>query len=67
MNNCQKIKMMDCETLADFLIKEFVDGCCDTCPVYSTICSNNPKYYSEPEYYSCQEQMVKWLQSEVSE
>lgn len=66
MTNCLRIHMMDTEELARFLFNEFVDNCCESCPAYSTICSNNPKYYSEPEHYSCHEQMVKWLEMECN-
>ena len=66
MTNCIRIHMMDTEELAQFLLNEFVDDCCDNCPAYSTICSNNPKYYSESEYYDCHEQMVKWLELECN-
>ena len=59
MTNCKRIHMMNCEELAQFLLNEFVDHCCDSCPVYSKFCSNNP------ESFNCQEQMVKWLESEV--
>ena len=64
MNNCQKIKMMDCETLAFFLLENMVDYCCDNCPAYSNFCSNDPSYFSRPGDIICVEQMVKWLESD---
>ena len=66
MTNCLRIHMMDTEELADFLLNEFVDHCCDSCPAYSKICSNKPDYIYNPESFSCQEQMVKWLESECN-
>ena len=41
MTNCLRIHIMDTEELAKFLLNEFVDHCCDSCPAYSKICSNN--------------------------
>lgn len=64
MTNCLRIHMMDTEELAHFLFNEFVDSCCENCPVYSQICSNNPKYYDEAENYDCIEALVKWLEKE---
>jgi hypothetical protein len=64
MTNCLRIHMMDTEELARFLLNEFVNWCCDGCPAYSKICSNNPDYFYNPESFNCQEQMVKWLESE---
>ena len=62
MTNCLRIHMMDTEELARFLLNEFVDGCCDSCPAYSKICSNNPDHFY---IFNCREQMVKWLESEA--
>ena len=64
MTNCLRIHMMDTEELADFLLNEFVDHCCDGCPAYSIICSNDSRYFYEPENYNCKEAMIKWLESE---
>ena len=63
MNNCQKIKMMDCETLATFLVDKFV-GDCDICPAWKKECWETDTFQS-PSY--CRENMIEWLQSEVSE
>lgn len=63
MNNCQMIKMMDCETLAIFLINNF-GGDCDTCPAWKKECWETTKF--RPSSY-CRENMIEWLQSEVSE
>ena len=63
MNNCQKIKMMDCETLAVFLVDKFV-GDCDICPAWKKECWKTDMPHL-PSY--CRENMVEWLQSEVSE
>lgn len=63
MNNCQMIRMMDCETLATFLVDKFV-GDCDICPAWKKECwETNIPYL--PSY--CRENMIEWLQSEVSE
>lgn len=62
LTNCKLIHMMNCEELAQFLLDKFVDNCCDRCPAYSKICSNNPDYFY---IFNCQEQMVKWLESEA--
>lgn len=64
ITNCLRIHMMDTEELARFLFNEFVDSCCENCPAYSQICSNNPKYYDEAENYDCIEALVKWLEKE---
>lgn len=62
MTNCKRIHMMNCEELAQFLLDKFVDNCCDSCPAYSKICSNNPDHFY---IFNCREQMVKWLESEA--
>ena len=62
MNNCQMIKMMDCETLAAFLVDKIV-GDCDICPAWKKECWETDT--SQPPSY-CRENMVEWLQSEVS-
>lgn len=62
MTNCKRIHMMNCEELAQFLLDKFVDNCCDGCPAYNKICSNNSDHFY---IFNCQEQMVKWLESEA--
>lgn len=61
MNNCQMIKMMDCETLATFLVDKFV-GDCDICPAWKKECWKTDMPHLPPY---CRENMIEWLQSEV--
>lgn len=65
LTNCKRIHMMNCEELAQFLLKEFVDGYCDNCPAYYKFCRDDPNYFYNPESLNCQEIMVKWLESEA--
>lgn len=60
MNNCQMIRMMDCETLAEFLLDTLNSRvqCCD-CFLKDVTC--------RIETPSCMEAIKNWLQSEVSE
>lgn len=63
MNNCQKIKMMDCEAFANFLIDNFA-GDCDICPAWNKDCGKNDIQHF-PHY--CRKNIIEWLQSEVSD
>ena len=63
MNNYQKIKMMDCETFATFLVDKFV-GDCDICPAWKKECCETDT--QRPPSY-CRKNIIEWLQSEASE